>query len=50
MILFDFWRISTMFGLIASMVAIFFMAAAYEGLKYYREVVFRRQFVVQRSR
>lgn len=35
-ILFEFWKISSVTGLIGSMVGIFFMAALYEGLKYYR--------------
>lgn len=35
-ILFTFWKISTVSGLIGSMVGIFFMSALYEGLKYYR--------------
>jgi copper transporter 1 len=35
-ILFSFWKISSVPGLLASMLGIFFMAALYEGLKYYR--------------
>lgn len=36
-ILFDFWRIDSLGGLIGSMVAIYIMAIAYEGLKFLRE-------------
>ena len=35
-ILFEDWKISTVGGLIGSMIGIFIMAALYEGLKYYR--------------
>jgi len=36
-ILFDFWRISTLAGLIGSMVGCFLMGVLYEGIKSYRE-------------
>lgn len=35
-ILFDFWRIDSAFGLIVSFILIFFLGALYEGLKWYR--------------
>ncbi|CAI5455013.1 unnamed protein product [Caenorhabditis angaria] len=35
-ILFDFWRINSYFGLIVSSAFIFIMGAAYEGLKWFR--------------
>lgn len=37
-ILFEFWKISTIGGLIGSMVGIFILAMLYEGLKYFRLV------------
>jgi len=43
-VLFDSWKISTIGGLIGSMVGIFFMAALYEGLKYYREFLFWKTY------
>ena len=36
-ILFDFWRISTLAGLIGSMIGCFIMGVLYEGIKSYRE-------------
>ena len=36
-ILFDFWRISTVGGLVGSMIACFVLAVAYEGLKCFRD-------------
>ena len=36
-ILFDFWRISTLGGLIGSMIGCFIMGVLYEGIKSYRE-------------
>lgn len=36
-ILFEGWEISTVGGLIGSMIGIFLLAAIYEGVKYYRE-------------
>lgn len=41
-ILFNFWQISTIDGLIISMAGVIVMAAFYEGLKYYREYIFMR--------
>lgn len=38
-VLFDSWKFSTIGGLVGSMIGIFFMAALYEGLKYYRYVI-----------
>jgi copper transporter 1 len=35
-VLFDSWKVSSVGGLIGSMIGIFIMAALYEGLKYYR--------------
>lgn len=35
-VLFDSWRVSSVGGLVGSMIGIFIMAALYEGLKYYR--------------
>uniref|UniRef100_T1J240 Copper transport protein n=1 Tax=Strigamia maritima TaxID=126957 RepID=T1J240_STRMM len=43
-ILFESWTISTVGGLIGSMVIIFLMATLYEGLKYFREYLFRRHY------
>ncbi|CAG0904689.1 unnamed protein product [Darwinula stevensoni] len=41
-ILFEKWAINNAGGLIGSMIAIFLMAVIYEGLKYYRDYLFRR--------
>ncbi|CAL4175001.1 unnamed protein product [Meganyctiphanes norvegica] len=41
-ILFSWWKISTIGGLIGSMIGIFVLAMLYEGLKYGREALFRR--------
>merc|ERR1719320_182889 len=41
-ILFKWWKISTIGGLIGSMIGIFVLATLYEGLKYGREALFRR--------
>ncbi|KAK9693969.1 Ctr copper transporter family [Popillia japonica] len=41
-VLFTSWAFKTTGGLIGSMIGIFFMAALYEGLKYYREYLFWR--------
>lgn len=38
-VLFDSWKVSSVGGLVGSMIGIFIMAALYEGLKYYRYVV-----------
>lgn len=43
-ILFNQWKISTPSGLILSMVGIFFLAALYEGVKYYREYLFWKTY------
>lgn len=43
-ILFNFWQIDTVLGLIGSMIAIFVMATLYEGLKYYREYLFWKTY------
>ena len=36
-ILFDFWRVSTIGGLVGSMIGCFLMGVLYEGIKSYRE-------------
>lgn len=41
-ILFDWWTISNVGGLIGSMVGIFVLAMLYEGLKYWREDLMRK--------
>ncbi|KAK5650343.1 hypothetical protein RI129_001372 [Pyrocoelia pectoralis] len=43
-VLFDSWKFETVGGLIGSMIGIFFMAALYEGLKYYREYLFWKTY------
>merc|ERR1719400_1744805 len=43
-ILFDFWKISTIGGLIGSMVGCFLLGILYEGLKFYREFLMARGF------
>ncbi|XP_061386699.1 high affinity copper uptake protein 1 [Musca vetustissima] len=43
-ILFDWWRIDSIAGLIGSMIAIFIVAVLYEGLKYYREFLFWKTY------
>jgi len=43
-ILFDFWKISTVGGLIGSMVGCFLLGILYEGLKFYREFLMARGF------
>lgn len=43
-ILFEFWKISDVTGLLISMVIIFLLAFAYEGLKFYREHLYRHSF------
>ena len=40
-ILFSFWRIDSIGGLVGSMVGCFLLAIIYEGLKFYREHLFR---------
>ena len=44
MILFDFWRINTLGGLIGSMVACFVLGILYEFIKSYREYWMRGAF------
>lgn len=43
-VLFEFWKVASTSGLIGSMFGIFFMAALYEGLKYYREYLFWKTY------
>jgi len=43
-ILFDFWSINSVGGLVGSMIGIFFLGILYEGLKFYREFLLGRQF------
>ncbi|KAG5892643.1 hypothetical protein JTB14_025439 [Gonioctena quinquepunctata] len=43
-VLFKDWSFSTAGGLIGSMIGIFFMAALYEGLKYFREYLFWKTY------
>ncbi|XP_030386668.1 high affinity copper uptake protein 1 isoform X2 [Scaptodrosophila lebanonensis] len=43
-ILFSWWHIETVGGLIGSMIAIFLLALLYEGLKYYREYLFWKTY------
>lgn len=43
-ILFGSWKISSVGGLVGSMIGIIIMAALYEGLKYYREYLFWRTY------
>ncbi|KAL6266580.1 hypothetical protein P5V15_003427 [Pogonomyrmex californicus] len=43
-VLFENWRISSIGGLIGSMIGIIIMAALYEGLKYYREYLFWKTY------
>ncbi|XP_051167061.1 high affinity copper uptake protein 1-like isoform X1 [Leptopilina boulardi] len=43
-ILFESWKISSIGGLIGSIIGIIIMAALYEGLKYYREYLFWRTY------
>ncbi len=39
MILFDFWRVDSVGGLVASMVACFALGVVYEGIKLARDVI-----------
>nr|ADD38305.1 High affinity copper uptake protein 1 [Lepeophtheirus salmonis] len=41
-ILFDFWRINTLGGLIWSMLICFLLSVSYEGIKFAREIIFRK--------
>lgn len=43
-ILFSWWKIDSVAGLLGSMLAIFVMATLYEGLKYYREYLFWKTY------
>ncbi|OAD61833.1 High affinity copper uptake protein 1 [Eufriesea mexicana] len=43
-VLFESWKISSISGLIGSMIGIMIMAALYEGLKYYREYLFWKMY------
>jgi len=43
-ILFSFWRISTVGGLVGSMVGCFLLGVLYEGLKFFREFLLRQQY------
>ncbi|CAG9818366.1 unnamed protein product [Phaedon cochleariae] len=43
-VLFKEWHFTTVGGLIGSMIGIFFMAALYEGLKYFREYLFWKTY------
>ncbi|XP_018359732.1 PREDICTED: high affinity copper uptake protein 1 isoform X4 [Trachymyrmex cornetzi] len=43
-VLFENWKISSIGGLIGSMIGIAIMAALYEGLKYYREYLFWKTY------
>jgi len=43
-VLFNFWTISSVNGLLVSMIGIFFMSALYEGIKYYREYLFWKTY------
>lgn len=38
-VLFDFWKFSSVGGLVGSMIGIFILAVLYEGLKYYRYIL-----------
>ncbi|CAK9821854.1 High affinity copper uptake protein 1 [Anthophora retusa] len=43
-VLFESWKITSVSGLIGSMIGIMIMAALYEGLKYYREYLFWKMY------
>ncbi|XP_012538289.1 high affinity copper uptake protein 1 isoform X2 [Monomorium pharaonis] len=43
-VLFENWKISSIGGLVGSMIGIAIMAALYEGLKYYREYLFWKTY------
>ena len=42
-ILFDFWRISSLGGLLGSMVGLFLLGVLYEGLKFLREFLINNE-------
>ena len=48
-VLFDWWRVSTVGGLIASCVVCFLLAILYEGLKFLRDLVYNRNVEVAES-
>eukprot|EP00092_Neocalanus_flemingeri_P050281 GFUD01058072.1.p1 GENE.GFUD01058072.1~~GFUD01058072.1.p1 ORF type:complete len:235 (-),score=72.07 GFUD01058072.1:419-1069(-) len=43
-ILFSFWRISTVGGLVGSMIGCFLLGVLYEGLKFFREFLLRTEY------
>ncbi|CAL7947813.1 unnamed protein product [Xylocopa violacea] len=43
-VLFSSWKVTSVSGLIGSMIGIMIMAALYEGLKYYREYLFWKMY------
>uniref|UniRef100_A0A1A9WVL7 Copper transport protein n=1 Tax=Glossina brevipalpis TaxID=37001 RepID=A0A1A9WVL7_9MUSC len=43
-ILFDFWKVTTIWGMLGSAIAVFILALLYEGLKYYREYLFWKTY------
>uniref|UniRef100_A0A1A9ZKT7 Copper transport protein n=1 Tax=Glossina pallidipes TaxID=7398 RepID=A0A1A9ZKT7_GLOPL len=43
-ILFDFWKVTTVWGMVGSAIAVFILALLYEGLKYYREYLFWKTY------
>ncbi len=42
-ILFDFWRIDSVGGLVGSMVGCFLLALVYEAVKFYKDFLHRRR-------
>ena len=48
-ILFDFWRIDSVGGLVGSMAVVFLLATAYEGIKFAREFLLKRYFTPVRA-
>ena len=49
-ILFDFWRINSVGGLVGSMAIIFIMGVCYEGLKALRDALYRKESPVISSK
>ena len=43
-ILFSFWTISSVGGLVASMIGCFLLGVTYEGLKFLREFLLRQEY------
>ena len=43
-ILFSFWRISSVAGLVGSMIGCFLLGVLYEGLKCFREFMLRQEY------